>query len=47
MDAGYRRPEDALWRATRRLRAGDAVAPRTIHAAVLEGRRRAQELVGR
>jgi 2,4-dienoyl-CoA reductase (NADPH2) len=47
VDAGYRLPEDGLWRATRRLRAGDAVAPRTIHAAVLEGRRRAMELVGR
>ena len=47
VDAGHRLPEDALWRATRRLRAGDAVAPRTIHAAVLEGRRRATELVGR
>jgi hypothetical protein len=46
IDAGYRLPEDALWQATRRLRAGDAVAPRTIHAAVLEGRRRAAELVG-
>ena len=45
VDAGYRLPEDALWRATRRPRAGDAVAPRTIHTAILEGRRRAQELV--
>lgn len=46
VDAGYRLPDDALWLATgRRLaRAGDAVAPRGIHEAVLEGRRRAQEL---
>jgi 2,4-dienoyl-CoA reductase (NADPH2) len=41
VDAGHRVPDDALWQATRgRLRrAGDAVAPRTIYEAVLEGRR--------
>lgn len=43
VDAGYRLPDDALWRATggRVRRAGDAVAPRTIHDATLEGRRAA------
>lgn len=46
VDAGHRLPDDGLWRATgeRFARAGDAVAPRTIHEAVLEGRRRALEL---
>ncbi|MET0729506.1 MAG: mycofactocin system FadH/OYE family oxidoreductase 1 [Acidimicrobiales bacterium] len=44
--AGHRVPDDALWRATgqRLARAGDAVAPRTILEAVLEGRRRALEI---
>ncbi|MHB8466538.1 MAG: mycofactocin system FadH/OYE family oxidoreductase 1 [Acidimicrobiales bacterium] len=47
VDAGYRLPDDRLWRATggRLARAGDAVAPRTIHEAILEGRRCAMELV--
>ena len=46
VDAGYRLPDDELWRSTgeRITRAGDAVAPRTIHEAILEGRRRALEL---
>ena len=41
VDAGFLLPEDALWRASGacRPRAGDAVAPRTIHEAILEGRR--------
>ena len=41
VDAGFLLPEDTLWRASgaRQPRAGDAVAPRTIHEAVLEGRR--------
>jgi 2,4-dienoyl-CoA reductase (NADPH2) len=41
VDAGYLLPEDTLWRASgaHLPRAGDAVAPRTIHEAVLEGRR--------
>ncbi|MGO9151466.1 MAG: mycofactocin system FadH/OYE family oxidoreductase 1 [Acidimicrobiales bacterium] len=41
VDAGFLLPEDALWRASggRQPRAGDAVAPRTIQEAVLEGRR--------
>lgn len=43
VDAGYRLAEDSLWRKTgqRFVRAGDCVAPRTIHEAVLEGRRAA------
>jgi mycofactocin system FadH/OYE family oxidoreductase 1 len=45
VDAGYRLPADALWRARPQLtRAGDAVAPRTIYEAVLEGRRAAAAL---
>lgn len=46
VDAGHRLPGDELWRASgeRVARAGDAVAPRTIHEAVLEGRRRALEI---
>jgi 2,4-dienoyl-CoA reductase (NADPH2) len=46
VDAGYRLPDDRLWRETgeRFARAGDAVAPRSIHEAVLEGRRAALEL---
>ena len=41
IDAGFLLPEDTLWRASGACqpRAGDAVAPRTIHEAVLEGRR--------
>jgi mycofactocin system FadH/OYE family oxidoreductase 1 len=46
VDAGYRLPDDRLWRATGLPRAGDAVAPRSIHEAVLEGRRAAMA-VGR
>lgn len=43
VDAGYRLPDDALWRATgeRVRRAGDCVAPRTVYEATLEGRRAA------
>ncbi|MFC5995463.1 mycofactocin system FadH/OYE family oxidoreductase 1 [Pseudonocardia hispaniensis] len=42
IDCGYRLPEDALWSARPHLpRAGDCVAPRTVHEAVLEGRRMA------
>jgi 2,4-dienoyl-CoA reductase (NADPH2) len=42
IDAGHRLPNDALWRAKPELiRAGDAVAPRSIYEAVLEGRRAA------
>ncbi|MFP3899340.1 MAG: mycofactocin system FadH/OYE family oxidoreductase 1 [Acidimicrobiia bacterium] len=46
VDAGHRLPDDRLWRETgeRLPVAGDAVAPRTIQEAVLEGRRRAFEL---
>ncbi|MQA84844.1 MAG: mycofactocin system FadH/OYE family oxidoreductase 1 [Streptosporangiales bacterium] len=47
VDAGYRLPDDALWReAPEAPRAGDAVAPRTVYEAVLEGRRAALDLVG-
>jgi len=45
IDAGHRLPEDTLWRAHPALsRAGDAVAPRTVYEAVLEGRRAALAL---
>ena len=46
VDAGFLLPEDALWRASGGClpRAGDAVAPRTIHEAILEGRREALAL---
>lgn len=48
VDAGARLPDDRLWRATggRLPRAGDAVAPRTVYEAVLEGRRAAHALGG-
>jgi 2,4-dienoyl-CoA reductase (NADPH2) len=47
IDAGHRLPEDTLWRAHPALRrAGDAVAPRTLYEAVLEGRRAALALDG-
>jgi 2,4-dienoyl-CoA reductase (NADPH2) len=41
VDAGYRLPDERLWEATggRLPRAGDAVAPRSIYEAILEGRR--------
>ncbi|MBW0088644.1 mycofactocin system FadH/OYE family oxidoreductase 1 [Pseudonocardia sp. KRD-184] len=46
VDCGHRLPDDALWRARPDLpRAGDCVAPRTVHEAVLEGRRAAYEAV--
>ena len=43
IDAGYRLPDDHLWRETdeRLARAGDAVAPRSVYEAILEGRRAA------
>jgi 2,4-dienoyl-CoA reductase (NADPH2) len=46
VDAGHRLPDDELWRrgGGRWPAAGDAVAPRTIHEAILEGRRRALAL---
>ncbi len=55
VDAGHRLADDALWRAClasagrkpdRLWLAGDAVAPRTIHEAVLEGRWAALGLAG-
>jgi mycofactocin system FadH/OYE family oxidoreductase 1 len=46
VDCGHRLPEDGLARARPELaRAGDCVAPRTVLEAVLEGRRRALEVV--
>jgi hypothetical protein len=47
VDCGARLPEDGLWRSTGStlVRAGDAVAPRTVLEAVLEGRRAAQAVV--
>lgn len=45
VDAGYRLPDDALWHADEsRPRAGDAVSPRSVYEAVLEGRRLALEI---
>ena len=46
VDAGHRLPDDRLWRQTGEVlpRAGDAVAPRTIYEAILEGRRWALSL---
>jgi 2,4-dienoyl-CoA reductase (NADPH2) len=43
VDAGHRLADDRLWRETgeRVARAGDAVAPRTVYEATLEGRRAA------
>ena len=46
VDCGHRLPDDALWRARPDLpRAGDCVAPRTVHEAVREGRRAAYAAV--
>ncbi len=49
VDAGFRLPDEELWDATgrRHLRVGDCVAPRTIHEAVLEGRRAALAIESR
>lgn len=50
VDAGHRLPDESLWDAvrdaigTRPSRAGDCVAPRTVHEAILEGRRVALDL---
>ena len=47
VDAGHRLPEESLWEAVASspslhvVRVGDCVAPRTIHEAILEGRRAA------
>ncbi len=48
VDAGARLPDDRLWRQTggHHRRAGDAVAPRTLGEAVLEGRRAALAVLG-
>lgn len=46
IDAGHRVGDGSLWHATgnRLLRAGDAVAPRTIYEAILEARRLARRV---
>ncbi len=50
VDAGHRLPDETLWDALRDrpelhvVRVGDCVAPRTIHEAILEGRRAALAL---
>jgi mycofactocin system FadH/OYE family oxidoreductase 1 len=43
VDAGFRLPDETVWESLggRALRAGDCVSPRTVHEAVLEGRRAA------
>jgi mycofactocin system FadH/OYE family oxidoreductase 1 len=48
VDASHRVPDLTLWAATgeRHARAGDAVAPRTVHEAVLEARRAALAVEG-
>lgn len=46
VDAGHRLPDGSLAAPPGALRAGDCVAPRTIHEAVLEGRRAALALDG-
>jgi mycofactocin system FadH/OYE family oxidoreductase 1 len=42
VDCGFRLPDDAIDGVA--LRAGDAVAPRTVHEAILEGRRAAHSI---
>jgi 2,4-dienoyl-CoA reductase (NADPH2) len=46
IDAGPRLPDDTLWleSGARHRRVGDAVAPRTIHEAILEARRAVADL---
>jgi 2,4-dienoyl-CoA reductase (NADPH2) len=49
VDCGHRLPDDSLYQQLGHLRlrrAGDCVAPRTVHEAVLEGRRVALDLLG-
>ena len=48
VDAGFRLPDETLWDATGRThaRAGDCVAPRTVHEAILDGRRAILDLEG-
>ena len=41
VDCGHRLPDEELFRQRPAPRAGDCVAPRTVHEAVLEGRRAA------
>ncbi|MFC7329806.1 mycofactocin system FadH/OYE family oxidoreductase 1 [Marinactinospora rubrisoli] len=46
VDCGFRLPADELWRGPRLglTRAGDAVAPRGVYEAILDGRRAARDL---
>jgi hypothetical protein len=44
VDCGHRLPDDTAWPADA-VRIGDAVAPRTIHEAILDGRRAALTLL--
>jgi 2,4-dienoyl-CoA reductase (NADPH2) len=49
VDCGHRLPDEALYVAVndpRVRRAGDCVAPRTVHEAILEGRRAAVAILG-
>jgi 2,4-dienoyl-CoA reductase (NADPH2) len=46
VDCGHRLPDDSLAGVAGALRVGDAVAPRTIHEAILEGRRAALAIDG-
>jgi 2,4-dienoyl-CoA reductase (NADPH2) len=49
VDCGHRLPDDSLYQQLgdpRIRRAGDCVAPRTVHEAILEGRRVALDLLG-
>lgn len=49
VDCGHRLPDDGLYRQLDDpsvLRAGDCVAPRTVHEAILEGRRAAMTILG-
>jgi 2,4-dienoyl-CoA reductase (NADPH2) len=49
VDCGHRLPDDSLYQQVgdpRIRRAGDCVAPRTVHEAILEGRRVALDLLG-
>jgi 2,4-dienoyl-CoA reductase (NADPH2) len=48
VDCGHRLPDDSLYQQlgdTRIRRAGDCVAPRTLHEAILEGRRVALDVL--
>jgi hypothetical protein len=49
VDCGHRLPDDSLYQQLadpRIRRAGDCIAPRTLHEAILEGRRVALDVLG-